>query len=315
MQLADYRNVVQLLSFVVLTYGGRFGLRLGHFLPCLSCPYSGMCAGHCYLMVLQNSFWGLEMPLAALFSYRGLEMLAMFAGFLVLTLLLGRLWCGWICPFGTLQDWITAVRGRLNIRESRWATVLTVRLQWIKYLLLGLLLILPLMIANLGLHDDFSLPFCQICPAKPIMPLFTGKTEYFSIDLTNGITTVMSALSMFLTAMVVVGMFFKDRFFCIFCPMLALIGIFDRFGALHLLKKIPRCSGCGGCRRNCPMDIQAVHAELTVEKIHTEECIGCMRCAEACPGDGTLTFKWFRLTLFSSSFAAVVRKLSGRRKP
>lgn len=312
--IARTRDLIQCASFAVLTWGGHAGLRLGHALPCFSCPYVGAgCAGHCYLMALQNAFWGLEMPLAAFSTGRGLELLLKFGGFLILTLILGKLWCGWICPFGTLQDWITRLRNRLGIRESRWSWLQTDRLKTVKYVLLGLVLTMPLLIANLGLPDDFSLFICQICPAKPIMPLFAGRTDYVSIDTTNGITIFMTGLAMVLTAVYLVGMFFKERFFCIFCPLLALMSVFDRFGLVRFGKNVGTCTGCGTCRRNCPVDNRTPHQETRQEQVMSPECMACMKCAESCPTDGTLTFRWLTVPLFASSFAGAVRKLAGRR--
>jgi len=311
--ITNLRAAFQLLFFVVLIYGGRVGLRLGHFLPCFSCPYVSGCAGQCYLMALQNSFWGMEMPLAAIFTSRGLEALLVFTGFLLLTLLLGKIWCGWICPFGTLQDWIAAVRRKLGIRESQWSWVQTDRLKPVKYAFLALLLLIPLFIAHMGLHDDFTLPFCQICPAKPVLPLFAGNAGYFSVDTTNTITAFMTGLSMVLTALFLVGMFFKDRFFCIFCPLLALISIFDRIGFVRFSKNVKTCIGCANCQRICPVDIRSVHTETSKKNVMSPECLACMKCAESCPMDGTLSFQWLRWTLFTSSFAGAIRKLAGGR--
>ncbi len=310
MSLSRVRLLAQSFSFLLLTYGGRFGLKLGYALPCLSCPYVNGCGGHCFLMALQGSFWGMQAALPVLAGPRGLETLKMTALFILMAIPLSKLWCGWICPFGTLQDVITWIRNRFGITEARWSWATSDRLRAVKYILLVLLLTIPLAIANLGLHGDFGLPFCQICPAKPIMPLLGGDTAHVAIDTTNGITTAMTTLSMLLTGVFLAGMFFKERFFCIFCPTLALLGILDRIGLIKFTKKVDACAGCSNCRRNCPMDIRTVREELTNRDVMTPECMACMTCASSCPHDGTLTFRWLGLRIFASSASGAACKLT-----
>ncbi len=311
MKIYRLRSLVQYISFLLLTYGGYLGLRLGHFFPCFSCPYVHGCPGHCYLMALQRSQWGFELSVKHFASVWGLRALGMFLGFFILTVVLYKAWCGWICPFGTLQDWITSLRKKLSIRESQFSWKLRDRLKPVKYVLLALLIIIPVLIANAGLHRDFGLPFCQICPAKPLMSLFEGNLKNLAIDITNPITTIMTLLSVVFAGGFLVGMFFKDRFFCIFCPMLALISLFDKFGFIRLKKRVDDCTGCGNCQRVCPVNIRQVHLEKEKEEVLTSDCILCLKCVEACPQDNALSVKFLKKTLFSSS-RKYVAKLFGR---
>ena len=312
MKVYRWRSLIQTTTFFLLIYGGRFGLKLGHFLPCFSCPYVNGCSGHCYLMALQRSQWGFELPFKHYLSIWGLRLLVMFLGFFILAIFLNKTWCGWICPFGTLQDWITSLRKRLGIRESQFSWDLRDRLKPIKYILLIFLIVIPILIANARLHEDFSLPFCQICPAKPLMPLFEGNFKNLAIDLTNPITATMTTLSIILAAGILIGMIFKDRFFCIFCPMLALIHLFDKIGFIKFKKKVEACSGCGNCQRICPLDIRQVHLEKEKENVLTQDCVLCLKCVEACPQDNALSVKFFKKRLFSSS-RKYVSECSGKR--
>lgn len=309
MNLTRSRLLAQSLSFGILTYGGRFGLNLGHALPCLSCPYVSGCGGHCFLMALQGSFWGLQVPLAELAGARGLDILRMLALFILLAIPLSKLWCGWICPFGTLQDAVTWIRKKMGIAEARWSWATSDRLSRVKYLLLVLLLVIPLMIANLGLHGDYGLPYCQICPAKPLMPLFAGDAGHLAIDTTNGITTAMTTLSLLLAGGFLAGMFFRERFFCIFCPLLALLGLLQRIGLVRFEKHLSVCVGCGSCGRSCPMEIRSVRNELVNEDVMSHDCMACMNCADSCNHDGALSFRWLKWRIFASSAVNVARKL------
>ncbi|MFH1440434.1 MAG: 4Fe-4S binding protein [Candidatus Omnitrophota bacterium] len=299
MKIARLRFLVQSLSFAVLTYGGGFGLRLGNFLPCFSCPYVGNCSGNCYLMALQGPHWGAEINFIQIISFWGLRALGIFAGFLLLTLLFSKTWCGWICPFGTLQDWISLLRKKFSIRESQFSWGLRDKLKPVKYILLFLLIIIPFLIANAGFHPDFRFPFCQICPAKPLMPVFKGNFGYFAIDMTNPITTIMTLLSIILASVILIGIIFKERFFCMICPLLALISLFDKIGFIQLRKKMDACIGCRNCQRVCPVDIRDVH--LDKENILTQDCILCLKCVESCPRDNALSLKFLNKTIFSSS--------------
>ncbi|MGD9200236.1 MAG: 4Fe-4S binding protein [Chitinispirillia bacterium] len=301
MKIGRLRGFVQVFSFILLTYGGYMGLKLGHFLPCFSCPYVSSCSGHCYLMALQSPFLGLELGLKHIWGIWGIRIFKMFLGFLILTLLLSKSWCGWICPFGTLQEWFTIIRNKFAIRESLFSWKFRDSLKPIKYILLILLTVLPVLIGNGILHKDFTLPFCQICPAKPLMPLFEGKFQYMAIDMSNTITTTMTTISIILAASILIGFFYKDRFFCLFCPTLAFISLFQRIGLLQLKKKADSCRGCGNCQRICPVEIRKVHTERENGNVFDEDCILCLQCIESCPQDDALTLTALGKNLFSSS--------------
>ncbi|MDR0843338.1 MAG: 4Fe-4S binding protein, partial [Acidobacteriota bacterium] len=151
------RTVVQYLSFVVLMYGGRFGVNLGAAVPCFACPYVRGCGGQCYLMGLQGVY-GFGMGLAAIQGVPMLTALGWLTVFVALTALLGKTWCGWVCPFGLFQDWFSFLRRKLGVRE-RVLTGKTKRvLSPIKYILLAYMIVLPPLVTAKLLHKDFYLP-------------------------------------------------------------------------------------------------------------------------------------------------------------
>ena len=298
MPVSRTRLIVQHLSFVLLTYGGRFGLYLGPSLPCFSCPYVSGCAGYCYLMAFQYIGFGIG---SAAWGFASLVQLGNFALFAVLVAFLGKAWCGWICPFGLVQDWLAALRKKLGWRESRIEPKTMARLSWIKYALLAYLAFIPVLVTSGFLHPDFYLPFCNICPAKALMPLFVGDTRYLALDMTNTVTMGFSASLLVFSGAVLVGAFFKDRFFCLFCPLLAFIHILKPLTVLRLVKEPKTCRGCGTCRRICPMDIETVYGEKEKRDVQAEDCLNCGRCVEACTADRALGMRWLGLKLVESS--------------
>ncbi|MBU1194361.1 MAG: 4Fe-4S binding protein [Proteobacteria bacterium] len=308
----------QHVFFIVFMYGGRFGIHLGSALPCFSCPFVQGCAGHCYLMALQRTHVGFQTAFEVFFSSAFVHVLWPFALFLILFLPLSKLWCAWLCPFCLFQDWITLIRKRLHIREFSMSRQVRNRLKPVKYILLALLILIPLAIANLGLHPDWGLPFCQICPARPILPLFTGNVSNFHIDMTNSVTIGFTATAMILTGVFLAGIFFKERFFCVFCPLLALMHLFKKLSPFRFEKNVHACTGCGNCEQMCPVDIADVHLEKGKNHmpgavdVLTQDCLGCMNCVESCPVDNALVFKWFDFKIFSSSRQYMTRKWSSK---
>ena len=314
MMVSRLRVATQHLMFLVLTYGGRVGIGLGYALPCFSCPFVFGCGGGCYLMALQSSWLGLQMSWANMATDMGLEALRYAGLFFLLAALLNKFWCGWICPFGLVQDWLTFVRKRLAIREAGFSWLTRDRLKAIKYVLLAYLLIVPLLIAHAGLHSDFNLPFCRICPAKPLMPLFVGDTRHLALDFTNSVTLGFTVLSVAIAGGMLVGMFFKQRFFCYFCPLLILIHIVRKISPIRFEKNVDGCTGCGNCQRMCPMDIRDVHEQKAHKDVLSEDCLLCMTCTESCPADEVLSVRLFKWPLFNSSRDYVARRFI-KRKP
>jgi polyferredoxin len=306
-QITTLRTTAQYISFIVFMYGGRFGIKLGQAVPCFACPYVRGCGGQCYLMGLQGVF-GVGMTFEAMRGAPLVTALGLLLVFIILVALLGKTWCGWICPFGLFQDWFSLLRRKLGVRE-RILTEKTKRvLAPVKYILLAYLVILPPLVTAKILHQDFNLPFCNICPGKALLPLFEGNPQYLALNFSNAVTLAFSAILLVVTGVMLIGMFFKDRFFCIFCPLLALIHLLKPVTVLRLWKNVDACTGCGNCRRVCLMDIAEVSAERSRTDVQTGECINCMRCAEACTSNGALRLKWLRFNLFSSSRLYAARK-------
>ena len=225
-------------------------------LNCYSCPGA---VGACPLGALQNA-------LAATGHRAGWYM---FGILLLFGTMLGRTICGWLCPFGLIQELLHKLPS-FKIRKNRVTRILT----YLKYFILVYFVIaIPLWY---GLKQDMPMPgFCKyICPAGTL----EGAIGLLSNPANRGL---LGALGMFFTQktiiLLIIGLacIFCYRSFCRFlCPLGALYGLFNRFCLVGVKVDTNLCNGCGSCVRSCGMDVRHVGCH---------ECIQCARCIDVCP--------------------------------
>jgi polyferredoxin len=301
-----FRFWFQIAGFVLFVYGGYLAVDLGSRLPFFSCGYNqeGR-AGVCYLLPLQHQ---LGRNWAVLFSLASLSVVTGFVAFVLWFIVLNKAWCGFVCPLGSLQDWITALRRRLGIRYSRYTQGQFERLTRIKYVLLALMILIPLGVGGGLFSRDMSPPFCLICPARMILPLFSGDFSQFSVDFSSKTAMAMTALGMAVTGLFLVGAFVKKRFFCFFCPMSALHYLMSRPALLKLKKDGGKCTRCGDCYRVCDMEIRAIADEVNTADIMTDDCTLCLKCVAACPEPGALKATFAGIPIFEATEAGFIKR-------
>ena len=189
-------------------------------------------------------------------------------GFLLLLgVLWGRLACGFLCPFGLLQDLLS----KLPMQKRK----LFPPLRYVKYLLL-VVFVLLLPVVLLMVNGVGAPAFCEyICPAGTLeaaVPLLLTHAEYR--QAIGGLFVLKSVI----LVTVLVGCLFISRFFCkMLCPLGAIYGLLNRVSICRLHLDGNSCVSCGACRKVCPMDIDPV------VQLHSPECILCGQCVEACP--------------------------------
>ncbi len=299
MNVQRLRFFVQLFFFVVLVYGGSlFALKIDSILPTFSCVFVDGNGGGCFLVSLQHQ---LARPLPAFLGSSGVMLLTTLGTVVVLAILLNKAWCGWICPFGFLQDLMTKLRNLLNIDLSRLSWLTSKRYRSVKYILLAFLVLVPLAIGNLGLSRDWTAPFCQMCPARPLMPLLEGNLSEFHIDFSSAPTMILTSIAILLVGLFFTASFINRRFLCSYCPMLAFLSLFDKVGLLSLKKDGERCTRCGNCYRACPMEIRAIEEEKEKTNLVTQDCILCLRCVESCPENKALTATFLGVPVLRAS--------------
>jgi ferredoxin-type protein NapH len=300
------RLIVQVACFVLLVWVGLLGVRRitvaerEPSFPTLSCEY-GRPIAKCFLYDLQ---YLLTSDASA--HYRRLVEPVLF--FLGLGLLLGRTWCGWVCPLGLVQDLITRARVALGRRPIRLGETWRWRLYWSAW---GLLVVTMALSAVIGwpssklyaYRNALMRPYCQLCPSKQLSPLLTGNLGGFlHIDRFDGVSIAMSLLGIVVFAGFLVGAFAIRRFWCRLCAMGLLMEAtrLNRWSLVNLRKDIRRCTRCGNCARVCPVDIQEVYLERERTDVSPTECQLCLRCAESCPESGVLSGRFLKWAFYTS---------------
>ncbi len=236
-------------------------------LHCYSCPAASV---SCPIGALQAVNGSMKMD----FSFYVVGFL------LAVGVLLGRLVCGFLCPFGLLQELIAKIPPKRKLRLPRLA-------KYIKYgVLLVFVLLLPVLVTNVvGMGDP---AFCQyICPSGTLfggLPLLSTHPE---LRQTIG---WLFGWKLFLLIAILAGCVLVYRFFCkTLCPLGAIYGLLNKVSFYRLTVDESKCIRCGKCAQVCGMDVDPVKHPQSIE------CIRCGECAAACPtGAIRLGFGVFR---------------------
>ncbi len=227
-------------------------------LNCYSCPGS---LGACPIGSLQ-----------AVLGDRKYNFAFYVVGFLILVgALAGRFVCGWLCPFGLVQDLIHKIPFPKKLKKLPGDKVL----RYLKYVILaGFVIILPLTV--LDIVGQGSPWFCKyICPSGTLfggIPLVAQNPALQSV-LGWLFTWKVAILAVLILLSVIVF-----RPFCRYlCPLGAIYGLFNPIALYRFKIDEHKCTNCGACQKACPMDIP-------VQKTpNSPECIRCGKCKASCP--------------------------------
>ncbi len=312
--LSRVRFAVQMLMLFLTVYGS---VVIGHYaaekitgaLPALSCAYDKANGAYCVLVPTQHQVHhriGMAIVQAQqLTTQMVLPLLMVFLTFFAFFFVIGKAFCGWVCPLGTLQEFVGKIGRRFGIGVRRFekgdlGVVGRIRpVKWI--LLLGLVFLLPLL-TGLGVTPhSLGNPYCDICPSRIATTLLTGNTEELALRIDDGWKFGLGATANVLIGFMLVGGLALRLPFCRICPLLAFNSVFQRLSPMRLSKPTKaNCGSCHICTDSCPMDIPEISANEG-RKAYNEDCTLCGRCAEYCPQDKIIELKWGPLALFSSS--------------
>ena len=191
-------------------------------------------------------------------------------GILILIgVLLGRVVCGFLCPFGWFQELLH------KIPTKKFSTKKLHMLTYLKYVvLLVFVIVLPMTIVNeVGLGDPF---FCKyICPAGILEGGIPLSLANESIRASLG--ELFTWKSCILLGVIMLAVFFYRPFCKWICPLGAFYALFNKVSLYRFHINTDRCTSCGACSRVCKMDVDVFRTP------NHAECIRCGDCIGACP--------------------------------
>ena len=254
-------------------------------LNCYSCPGA---SGACPLGSLQNALGASEKRTPYY----------VFGIIILYSILLGRIICGFLCPFGLIQELLYKIKTP-KLKKNRFTRVLS----YFKYVLLAFLVVIVPVLYGLR---NVPLPgFCKyVCPAGTIegaFGLLSNKVNESNLSMLGPLFT----WKFMITVSVIVGSVFIFRVFCRFiCPLGALYGLFNKFAILGIKLEKPKCVDCGLCISKCKMDIR---------EVGDHECINCGECVNVCPTKA-ISWRGGKVILPPDEIAPITEDMSEEEK-
>ena len=179
-----------------------------------------------------------------------------------------KAFCSWLCPIGTLSEWLweggREIFGR-NFQAPRW---LDIPLRSLKYLLLGFFGYAVATMTVPDLQGFITSPYGLVADVKML--------NFFRHLGTTGAVVI---------AVLLAGSVFVKNLWCRYlCPYGALVGLVSVFSPARIRREADACIDCATCANVCP-------SLLPVDKLTTvksAECTGCLECVAICPAEGAL---------------------------
>jgi polyferredoxin len=186
---------------------------------------------------------------------------------LLAAVLFGAIFCGYLCPFGSFQEWIGKLGKKLFPRKFNRVVpaALDRVLRYLRYVVLVLVLYQTAATAKLV--------FESIDPYYALFNFFSNQVAISAYIMLG----CVAALSLMI-----------ERLWCkYFCPYGALLGLFNKVRLFKIRRNPNSCIGCQKCNQVCPMNV----AVSSQEVINSHQCIACYKCTsdDSCPIPNTAT--------------------------
>jgi ferredoxin-type protein NapH len=225
------------------------------------------------------------------------------ASFFLFAVFLGRMTCGWVCPYGFIQD----ILGCFKRRHTEASPRAHEQMINVKYVIFAIVIFI---VAVLGASAAFGVgasyrntlgefgeaPFNFLSPADTLLAIIPNMALNLRYALASqSFSAILSGITSFsllfwvrivILATVIGLAVYVPRSWCRYlCPHGALLAVLNRFSFLGLKREAIKCTKatCRDCIKVCPMRVPIL--DLPWEKFSDPECIYCMKCVDACSTD------------------------------
>ena len=206
---------------------------------------------------------------------------------ILLTLILGRVYCSVICPLGVFQDIVSWIAGKRKKNRFRYSPALT----WLRYGVLAVFIIA--LVAGAGSLVALLAPYSAYgrMASNLLAPLYqwgnnllaywaerVDSYAFYSVDIwMKGIATFGIAAGTFIVLALLAWR--NGRTYCnTICPVGTVLGFLSRYAYLKPVINTEKCNGCGLCARNC----KASCINSKEHAIDYSRCVACMDCIGKC---------------------------------
>lgn len=185
----------------------------------------------------------------------------------------GRFVCGWLCPFGLVQDLLHKIPLPKGWKKKKLPGHKV--LVWLRYIILIVFcILLPLTVVNIiGMGEPW---FCKwICPSGT---LFGGWQQVIINPKLRALVGGLFTWKSILLVTLLLASIFIFRPFCQYlCPLGAIYSLFNPIAFYRIRVREDKCTSCGKCQQACPLDIEVYKTPNSLS------CIRCGKCAKTCP--------------------------------
>jgi polyferredoxin len=196
--------------------------------------------------------------------------MVLFLIFVCSSLLLKRAFCSWLCPVGTLSEYLWKLGRRLMGRNLAPPAWLDIALRSVKYLLLAFFVFIIGSMSGPALEDFMSQPYGILADVKML---------HFFLHMSQASLVTIAVLSL-LSVLI-------KNFWCRYaCPYGALMSLVSLASPTTIRRDSGACIDCGKCSKACPQRIPVDR----LMRVRTGECTACMECVASCSTEGALHF-------------------------